>query len=157
MRTKNKEQQWRMSKKGKLLPNIFFNKLSFLRCPEILCLFVIIPLAHGSVDSVDQSTDAVCRSNSPAVPGILSRSQYPNRGVFRESTAQCSVRITPIFVGGNVNWPAPSGGNVPKVLLSFVSLFSLYFLILKSIPFCFFYSSIQRYLYSFPTVWENTP
>ena len=39
--------------------NIFFNKQSF-------SLFVIIPLSHGRVDTVDQSVDGVCSSNLPA-------------------------------------------------------------------------------------------
>ena len=58
----NKEQQCKISKKDvKLLCDIFFNKLSPLSRNTlwVLCLFVIIPLSHGSDDSVDQLTDCV--------------------------------------------------------------------------------------------------
>ena len=104
----NKEKQCRTSKKdGKLLRNIFFNKLSFVEALPlsintswVLFLFVIIHLSHGSDDSVDQSTDGVCSSNLPTPFQALST---PTEG-----TAQYgSVRATPTIGGGNATSATP--------------------------------------------------
>ena len=114
----NKVQQRRTSKKdSKLLGNIF----AFIEVPantlRVLCLFGIIPLSQGSADSVDQSTDGVCRSN---LPPPFQASQYPN-GVLRDEYG--SVRLThahflvvetrPVPYLCGLNRPAPSGGNTP--------------------------------------------
>ena len=114
----NKGQQRRMSKKdGKLLHNIFFNKLSFRRCPELPCwygcvCFFIILLSHGSHDSVDQwmaceawtcwhpfghlstPTEEYCETNM---------AQSGSRPLLEVETHLCRL-----------NQPAPSGGNAPE-------------------------------------------
>ena len=79
-----------MSKKdGKLLRDIFFNKQSFEKVsrntPLLLCVFVI-PLAHGSAESVDQSTDGVCSSNLPVPFQGLST---PTEEYSKTNTKQC--------------------------------------------------------------------
>ena len=81
MRAMNKEQQRRTSKKGQLLTFSSINKAFAGNTSQVLCLFVIIPLSHGSDDSVDQSTDGVCSSNLLAP---FQTSQYPNGGVLRD-------------------------------------------------------------------------
>ena len=101
----NKEQQFRTSKKdGKLLLDIFFNKESLRRCPEISRGYFVcfIPLSHGSDDSVDQSTDGVCSSNLLAP---FQASQDTNGGVLRDEYG--SGRTLPTFGGENTNRAAP--------------------------------------------------
>ena len=75
--------------------------------PRVLCVFVIIPLSHGSAESVDQSMDGVCRSNLP-VP--FQTSQSPNGGVLRDECG--SVRLLRTcnnqsrqWVSTLVSWP----------------------------------------------------
>ena len=80
----------------------------FRNTSRVLCLFVIITLSHGSADSVDQSTDGVCRSNLPAVPGTLSGSQSQLRSTargVRRSAAQSGSR--PLFGSGNATRTEP--------------------------------------------------
>ena len=67
-----------------------------------MCLSVIIPLSHGSDDTVDQSTDGVCSSNLPAP---FQASQHPNGRVLEKSVKR--VRLRPTFDGGNANRAAP--------------------------------------------------
>ena len=91
--------------------------------PRALCLFVIIPLSHGSADSVDQLMDSVCSSNLPAISGTLSGSQYPNGGVLRDEYGSVrlslghahflAVETRPVPHPCGLNRPAPSGGNAP--------------------------------------------
>ena len=59
---------------------------------RVLCFFVIIPLSHGSDNSVDQSTDSVCSSNL-LVP--FQTSQYPNGGVLRDEYGSSRLRSDP--------------------------------------------------------------
>ena len=79
----NKYQLCRTSKKdGKLLRDIFFNKWSFRRFnPRIMCLFVNIPLSHGSaILSTNQRSACVawtCRHP-------FRRLSTPNEGVLRD-------------------------------------------------------------------------
>ena len=86
-------------------------------------VFVIIPLTHGSADTVDQSTDGVCSLNLPTVPVTLSGVSVPQR----RSTARrvwlnaaqsgsrpllvVEKRPVPHLCG--LNRPAPSGVNAP--------------------------------------------
>ena len=62
---------------------------------RVLCLFAIIPLSHGSDDSVTQSMDGVCSSNLPARFQALST---PTEEYCKTSTAHCgSVWVTLTF------------------------------------------------------------
>ena len=72
--------------------------------PWLLCVFVIIPLSHGSAESVDQSTESVCRSNL-LVPfqGLSTLKGFG--GVVRHSAAQSGSR--PLFGSGNTTRTAP--------------------------------------------------
>ena len=100
----NKEQQCRTSKKEvKLLHDIFLNKQSFRRnIQRVLCLFVI-PLSHGSGDSVVQSTDGVC-SSKMLEPFLTS--QYPNGGVLLDEYGSV---CPPTFGGGGGGGGGSSG------------------------------------------------
>jgi hypothetical protein len=77
----NKEQQCRLSKDGKLLRDIFFNKQSFVVVHKYLAVnrFVCYypPIAR-KCDSVDQSTDG------SKLLAPFQASQYPNGGVLRD-------------------------------------------------------------------------
>ena len=81
--------------------------------PQLLCVFVIIPLSHGSADSVDQQTDSVCSSGNYPF-----RRQYPNGVVLREEHS--SVRVTPTFW-----WAYPVVDPYPVVETRHKGLFCL--------------------------------
>ena len=84
----------------------FFSINHFRRCPEIpggYCVCLLLPPAHGSSDSVDQSTGGVCSSNLPAVPATLSGVSVPETSIAQYG----SVRITSTFGGGNATRAAP--------------------------------------------------
>ena len=80
----NKEQQCRTSKKDvKLLRDIFFNKQSFRRCPEIPCVYCVCLLlspcrTEVAILSTNQQTACVA-SDLPAGPGTLSGVSVPQR------------------------------------------------------------------------------
>ena len=95
----NKEQQC-----PRRTANIFFNEQSFRQKYLAGTVFVIIPLMHGSDDSVDHSTDGVCSSILSAPFQGLST---PTEEHCETSIAQySSVRITLTFSGGNTTCAA---------------------------------------------------
>ena len=81
--------------------------------PRLLCMFVIIPLAHGSAESVDQSADGVCSFQGLSTPTEKYSDEYGAVWLSPGHAHFSAVETRPVPHLCGLNRPAPSGRNGP--------------------------------------------
>ena len=106
----NKEEQCRTSEKnGKLLHDIFFNKLSLRSCPEIprgSCVCLLLSPSCTEVTILSTYQRMVCVARTYRHP--FRRLSTPTEEYCKTRTARYgSVRITATFGGGSVTRAVP--------------------------------------------------